>query len=119
MLASYKSQGLFLESILNIIYFKRPDENVIKKIDDSKISIKNRIIDITFSNNKYFSLMDIVINLPDKVINFIIIYNDIEETFECYFSLNNKPKKRIRYMLNYDYKLQFIQSRNRQFFLNK
>lgn len=116
MLASYKSQGLFLENIFNLVFFKRSNENVITKIDDSKFNIKNRIIDISFSNNKYFSLMDIVINLPDKVINLIIIYNDIEETFECYFSLNDKPKKRIRFMLDYNIKLQFIQSRNTLFF---
>ena len=119
MLGSYKQQGEFLENTLNLVLFKNSSKNTVKKISDSEYLVVNGIISIVFSNSKYVTQMDIIVKLSDKLLNFSVIYNEVEETFESYFSLNTAPKKRIRYNFSYETRSIFIQSRNSLFFSRK
>jgi hypothetical protein len=119
MLASYKEQGEFLENTLNLILFKNSSKNIVKKISDSEYLVINGIISIVFSNSTYVTQMDIIVKLSDKLLNFSVMYNEVEESFESYYSLNSLPKKRVRYNFSYETKSIFIQNRYSLFFSRK
>jgi hypothetical protein len=119
MLATYQQQGEFLENVLNLLLYKNASNNIVEKKSDSLCIINNGIISVIFRNNKYVTQMDITIQLSTKILNFSVLYNEVEETFELYFSNGTDKKKRIRYNLGYETKSLYIQNRFSVFFSKK
>ena len=94
-------------------------KNKVTKISNNEYIIINGIISYVFKTNKYTTEIKIIIKLTDQLLNFSLIYNEIENTFESYYAMDTNPLLRIRHCINDDTKFLFIGSRNNLFFSTK